>query len=172
MICSVYLVDQCLLDIRQTRFRTKKFLMCVLCCAKFTSQCSKSALPSHYFLRQKQGTPCSKVKLPQGSQHVWARAGKVRKLAWSSRSKFKLVWHQFNTLFTIFSGKFTQLISGHWGQVPPFSPFSSVHSVQFKISSGSDSDWPAWLGSAGSVRLRLTSVHRVSNWLGGAEEQF
>ena len=56
------------------------------------------------------------------------------------------------------SGKFVQVSSGNWSQVPPFS---SVHSVQFTNSSDSDPD-----DQAGSVRPKLSSIHRVSNCLG------
>ena len=58
------------------------------------------------------------------------------------------------------SGKFVQVSSGNWSQVPPFS---SVHSVQFTNSSDSDPD-----DQAGSVRPKLGSIHRVSNCLGGS----
>ena len=47
---------------------------------------------------------------------------------------------QFSSLGTSLPGKFVQLSSGYQGQVPPFSSFSSVHSVQFTNSSGPDSD--------------------------------
>ena len=68
----------------------------------------------------------------------WAmpsRAGRVRELARSSRSKFKLVWHQFSSLGPSLSGKFVRFSSRHRRQVPPFNSFSSV---QFTSSSGND----------------------------------
>ena len=111
--------------------------------------------------------PCSKVKLPQGSQHVWSRAGRVRGLA-RSRSKFKLVWHQFSTVqlsIHHFVWKIHLFSSGHRGQVSPFSSFSSVQFSSRTVSALTRIDL------AGSVRLRLGLVHRVSNWLGGAKEQ-
>ena len=56
------------------------------------------------------------------------RAGRVRELTKSSRSKFKIVWHQFSTvLVTGLSGKFVQFRLGHGDQ--------RLRSVQF--SSGS-----------------------------------
>ena len=111
--------------------------------------------------------PCSKVKLPQGSQHAWSRAGRVRELA-RSRSKFKLVWHQFSTVqlsIHHFVWKLHLFSSGHRGQVSPFSSFSSVQFSSRTVSALTRIDL------AGSVRLRLGLVHRVSNWLGGAKEQ-
>ena len=108
--------------------------------------------------------PCSKVKLPQGSQHVWSRAGRVRELA-RSRSKFKLVWHQFSTVqlsIHHFVWKVHLFSSGHRGQV-----FSSFSSVQFTNCSGPDSDWPGWLGSV-RARFSPSSLHLVGMSKGAA----
>ena len=55
---------------------------------------------------------------------------------------------QFSSLFTTLFGKFIQFSSGHRGEMPPFSSFSSVHSVLFTNSSGPDSDNPGSFGSA------------------------
>ena len=47
---------------------------------------------------------------------------------------------QFSSLGTSLSEKFVQFSSGDRGQVPPFSSFSPVHSVQFMNSSDPDLD--------------------------------
>ena len=55
-----------------------------------------------------------------GAEEVWTRAGRVRKLTRSSRSKFKMLWHRFS-----------------------IECLRSAHSVQFTNSSGPGLDF--WL---------------------------
>ena len=58
-------------------------------------------------------------------------------LVQSSKS-FGISSVQFSSQVARLSGKLVQFSSGQWGQVPPFSSFSSVHSDQFTKSSGPD----------------------------------
>ena len=81
------------------------------------------------------------------------RAGRVRELARSSRSKFTLVWHQFSTVQFPRHQFVWKVLSTQFGSPGPSASvqsvqFSSVHSVQSTNFSGPDSDWPGWLGSA------------------------
>ena len=59
-----------------------------------------------------------------------ARSGGVHEHTRSSRFKFNVIWHQFSTSqFPRHQfGKFVQVSSGNWGQVPPFCSVHSVHS--------------------------------------------
>ena len=95
-----------------------------------------------------------------------ARSRSLHEHTRTSRFKFNVIWHQFSTSqFPRHQfGKFVQVSSGNWGQVPPFC---SVYSVHFTNSFNSGPD-----DQAGSVRPKLGSIRRVSNCLGGAEEQF
>ena len=84
---------------------------------------------------------------------IITRTGRVRELTRSSRSKFKMIRYQFSAAqvssFNIFWKVCNvQFSSGYEDQVPPFSSFSLVHSVQLTNPSGPDSDCPGWLGSA------------------------
>ena len=72
---------------------------------------------------------------------------------------------QFSSLVNSLSDKLVQFSSGHWGQVPRLSSFSSVHLVQFTTISQAI----ARVYLTGSVRVRLGSVHRVSNYFGEEE---
>ena len=83
------------------------------------------------------------------------RAGRVRELAKSSRSTFKMVWRQFSkfiSLLTSLSAKFVQFSSGHGAKC-----LRSVRSVQLLQSSSRTLPalslgltWIAWFAS-GSV---------------------
>ena len=70
---------------------------------------------------------------------------------------------QFSYLFTTLSGNFIYSVQGTGAKC-----LRSVRSVQFSSRTVSAL---TRIDLAGSVRLRLGLVHRVSNWLGGAKEQ-
>ena len=83
-----------------------------------------------------------------------------------------MVWPQFSAVqFSShqFVWKVRSVQFGEWwpSASVQFVQFSSVHSVQFTNSSGLTR-----IDLAGSVLLRFGSVDRVSDCLGGAEEQF
>ena len=60
----------------------------------------------------------------------------LRDLPVQSSNWFGISLVQFSSIGTNLPGKFVQFSSRHRGQVPPFSLFSPVHSVQFTNSSG------------------------------------
>ena len=96
----------------------------------------------------------------------WARTGRVRELTKSSRSKFKMVWHQVSTVQLPSNQIVWKVCSVQFGA---WEPSASAQFVQF-ISRTLPA--LARIDLAGSVRLRLCSVLRVPNCLGGVEEQF
>ena len=107
---------------------------------------------------------------PQWDPQSPGRAGRVRELTKSSRSKFKIVWRQFNAdqfigHQLVWKVRSVQLGTGN-------KCLCSVRSVQFIQFISRTLPALARIDLAGSVRFRLGSVHRISNCLGGAEEQF
>ena len=88
---------------------------------------------------------------------VVSRARKVREHTRSSRSMFKMVYHQFSAV-----------------QFPSHQSVLNLclRSIQFVLFMSRTLPALAQIDLAGLVRLRLGSVHPVSNCLEGAEEQF
>ena len=113
---------------------------------------------------------CRSIEGPQWDPQSPGRAGRVRELTKSSRSKFKIVWRQFNAdqflgHQLVWKVRSVQLGTGN-------KCLCSVRSVQFIQFISRTLPALARIDLAGSVRFRLGSVHRISNCLGGAEEQF
>ena len=96
------------------------------------------------------------------------KAGRVRELKRSSRSEFKMVSHQFNTVQFPSNQFVWKVRSVQLGTRGP----KCLRSVQFIQFRSQTLPALALIDPTRSVRFSLGSVHRIPNCLGAAEEQF